>query len=338
MNLLPETARGRIALAIGLSLLLHTALMFGPKLVELPPVEPTLPPLQAKLEPLPKIQPVTPKPPPKHHPGKPQHTPTQPPEAAPIALAGPEPGVPPSAPSPPSPEPPPVDVQAATTPAAEPPPHPLPRQAQLTFSVYKGQDLTVGEARQKLEISDNGHYTLQVSMQTIGLARLFKTFVMEQHSSGTLDASGLRPETYNEGKVNDDNSQTLTAHFDWPNRLLSFSSGNQTALPDQAQDMLSFLYQLSQSPLDQPVLTMYISNGKKLEKYQLEVGQEGSVLTRNGKLRALPLRKIHAPGEEGLEVWLGLEYRLLPVKIVQIDRNGDVAGQMVVTDIRVSPD
>lgn len=334
-----ETPGARIALAIALSLLLHAVLVFGPKLVELPPPEPQLPPLQARLEPLPTVRPAAPKPsrrPAWPHPGKPAA------QAAPLALAGPDPAVEPAAePAPePAPEPPapaPPEPQPAPPPAG-PPPHPLPRQAQLTFSVYKGRDLTVGEARHKLVIGSDGHYDLKVSMRTVGLAQLLKSFLMEQHSQGRMDASGLRPETYSEGRVNDEQSQTLTASFDWTNHTLSFSAGHKTALPDAAQDMLSFLYQLSQSPLDQPVLTMYISNGKKLEKYQLEIGQPGNVLTRNGKLRALPLRKIHAPGEEGLEVWLGLEYRLLPVKIVQIDRNGEIAGSMVISDIRVSPD
>lgn len=334
MKLLPDTQSARIGVAIALSLLLHAVLVFGPKLVELPPPEPLLPPLQARLEPLPTVRPAAPAPTPK------PRRPAQPVAAAPVALTGPEPTPAPApepAPAPPAPPAPPPAPQPVPQPAG-PPPHPLPRQAQLTFSVYKGRDLTVGEARHSLRIDADGHYELQVSMRTVGLARLLKSFLMEQHSRGLLDASGLRPDSYSEGRVNDEQNQTLTASFDWANRTLSFSGGGSAALPGQAQDMLSFLYQLSQSPLDQPVLTMYISNGKKLEKYQLEIGQPDNVLTRNGKLRALPLRKLHAPGEEGLEVWLGLEYRLLPVKIVQLDRNGEIAGQMVVSDIRVSPD
>jgi hypothetical protein len=194
----------------------------------------------------------------------------------------------------------------------------------------------VGEARHRLEINDDHRYTLQVGMNTTGIASIFKTFELSQQSSGTVSATGLRPQEFTENKLTSKGKQALSAQFDWQARQLSFSNGTQSALPEQAQDILSFLYQFSQLPLDQATLAMHVSNGKKLENYQLAVGEEEEIQTRLGKLRALALRKIHAPGEEGLEIWLGLEYRLLPVQIRQIDRNGEIAGQMVISEIRVS--
>ena len=348
MNLLPKTATGRITLAIALSLLAHAVLVFGPNLVELAPAEPTLPPLIAKLEPLPTVV-VKPA---RHQPKPPASKATAkrvklaesapataeildiPDKTAPAAAQG-------AADQPET-----LPASKALGQAAEAAPtdekfqsaHPLPRHAKLVFAIRKGTDFTVGRAIHELTISDDHHYTLTASINTIGLVSLLKTFEMNQHSSGTVNAQGLHPDEFSEGKVNDEKKQALTAKFDWQNKLLAFSGGNTSVLPDKAQDMLSFLYQLSQSPLTQPLLTMYISNGKKLEKYELEVGKEDYILTPNGKMRTLPLRKLHAPGEEGLEVWLGLEYRLLPVKIRQIDRNGEIAGEMVISDIRVSED
>ena len=335
MKLLPNTASARITLAVALSLLVHALLLFGPKLIELPPLDPPLPPLIARLEPLPRApaKPIPKKPTHKAHVpssklapvakiaiAQPEAAATQPEAAA----TQPEAAVIETAPLPETPE---ADSQPA---------HPLPRHAQLTFTVYKGVDFPIGEARHKLEIDNDHHYTLQTNIRTVGLASLIKTFDMNQKSTGTISAQGMRPDEYTEGRVSDRGNQALTARFDWDHKMLDFSSGDTAALPLQAQDMLSFLYQLSQLPLDQPTVPIYISNGKKLEKYDLAVGTEEYILTRNGKMRALPLRKIHAPGEEGLEVWLGMEYRLLPVKIRQIDRNGEIAGEMVITDIRVS--
>ncbi len=349
MNLLPKTATGRITLAIALSLLAHAVLVFGPNLVELTPSEPPLPPLIAKLEPLPSVvvKPIPKKPLPKPRKITPDTSakPDAPVEPAPAILEIPG-SEPPSAssektPQPethPAAEPAAQSAEAAQTDETEQAAHPLPRHAKLVFAIRKGTDFTVGRAIHELTISDDHHYTLTASINTIGIVSLLKSFEMNQHSSGTLSAQGLHPDEFSEGKVNDENKQTLTAKFDWQNKQLTFSSGDTAKLPDKAQDMLSFLYQLSQSPLTQPLLTMYISNGKKLEKYQLAIGKEDYILTPKGKIRTLPLRKIHAPGEEGLEVWLGLEYRLLPVKIRQIDRNGEIAGEMVISDIRVSED
>lgn len=326
LRLIFKTSTGRIALAIALSLLVHAVLLLGPNLIELKPVETPLPPLTARLEPLPAVKPA---PKPRPHvrakrktllPPAPlaPETPPAPEEVAPVA----EEAAPP----------------AEEAPVAEeaPPAHPLPKHAQLTFIVYKGTSFQVGEARHRLEINDDKIYTLQVGVNTTGIASLFKTFELNQQSSGKVGAQGLRPDIFSENKLTAKGKQTLSARFDWDNKQLAFSSGNNTALPEGAQDLLSFLYQFSQMELNQTTLTIHVSNGRKLESYQLEVGSEEEIRTPLGKLRALPLRKINAPGEEGLEIWLGLEYRLLPVQIRSIDRNGEIAGQMTVSEIRVS--
>ena len=322
---------GILVMTLGLSLLLHAALLLGPNLIQLAPFEPVLPPLSARLEPLPKLT-VPAKP---HH--KPAAKPKPPVPAAPAPVTLPsEPVASPAEESPAPqeviPEPvPPVELAEPAKPA-----HPLPRHAQLTFIAYKGSSFQIGEARHRLEIADDHRYTLQVGMNITGIASFFKTFEMTQQSSGTVSASGLHPDEFSENRVTSKGKQALTAHFNWQNQQLEFSAGNTTPLPEQAQDILSFLYQFSQLPLDQTTLPMHVSNGRKLENYQIEIGTEEEIQTRLGKLKVLPLRKIHAPGEEGLEIWLGLEYRLLPVKVRQLDRNGEIAGELVISEIRVS--
>ncbi len=324
---------GILVMTLGLSLLLHAALLLGPNLIQLTPFEPVLPPLSARLEPLPKIA-VQPKPQPKpHKAAKPK--PPEPVAPEPVTLPS-EPVALPAEESPPPQEPapepaPPLELTESAKPA-----HPLPRHAQLTFIAYKGSSFQIGEARHRLEITDDHRYTLQVGMNTTGLASLFKTFEMSQQSSGTVSASGLRPDEFSENRTTAKGKQELTAKFNWDSKQLEFSAGNTTPLPEQAQDILSFLYQFSQLPLDQTTLPMHVSNGRKLENYQIEIGTEEEIQTRLGKLKVLPLRKIHATGEEGLEIWLGLEYRLLPVKVRQIDRNGEIAGELVISGIRVS--
>jgi hypothetical protein len=320
----------RVALAIALSLLIHAALLFGPRLIELEPAETQLPPLIAKLEPLPRPAP------------KPAPRPRPRPSTSPLSTAAEQPAAESAAQNieeaPPAEEAPAVEEtpMAEEAPAVEQHAPPLPRHAQLTFTVYKGTDFAVGEARHRLEIGDDNGYTLQVDMNTTGIASLFKTFELSQRSSGTVSALGLRPDVFSENRVTAKGNQAVTAQFDWENSKLTFSNGNHATLPEQAQDILSFLYQFSQLPLHQSTLPLHVSNGKKLESYQLAIGEEEQLQTRFGRIRALPLRKIHAPGEEGLDIWLGLEYRLLPVKIRQIDRNGGIAAEMVISDIRVS--
>jgi len=337
---LPRQPAGRIALAVVLSALVHAITLFTP-LVELPESKAPLPPLIARLEPLP-VPPAKPAPPEKSKPPKPKPKPKPRPQPAPVMAREPAPEAEPvvvaqeEAPQTDA-VPQPAAAGTIEEPAEEArPAHPLPRHAQLTFVAYKGKDFAIGEAHHTLEIDENNNYILKVGMNTTGLASLFKSYESEQRSSGTLTDHGLRPARFIETKNNSSTMESSEATFFWKAKSLTFSNGGSTQLPEQTQDIISFLYQLSQLALDKDKIPMYISNGKKLERYELAVGEEEMIQTGIGWLRALPLRKIHAQGEEGLDVWLGLEYRLLPVKIRMIDRAGNVAGEMVVSEMRVA--
>jgi hypothetical protein len=45
---------------------------------------------------------------------------------------------------------------------------------------------------------------------------------------------------------------------------------------------------------------------------------------------------MHAQGEAYFEIWLGLEYRLLPVKFSQVDSSGKVTEEFVISGIRAA--
>lgn len=193
----------------------------------------------------------------------------------------------------------------------------------------------IGILNQQLEISGD-EYTLRAVTRTVGLAKLFKNYRLTQTSRGKGGKQGLQPETFEEEKINDNDQQNIKATFDWLSQKLRFSHGGETALPAGAQDMLSIFYQLSQLPMNRESIPLAVSNGKKLEKYEFGVGPEEEIITPMGKLRALHLRKLHAKGESGFEIWLGLEYRLLPVKYLLFEPSDEVAGEIVITGIRLA--
>lgn len=214
--------------------------------------------------------------------------------------------------------------------------HPLPKHAQLKFAVYYGQDnFQIGEITHQLEISDD-KYVLKAETKSTGLARLFKKYQLIQTSHGKAGNFGLKPEGYEEEQNVSSGKQNMNVAFNWTGNKLLFSHGGETELPPDAQDILSFLYQLSQLPLHNKVISIAITTGKKLEKYELEIGAEEEIITPMGKLRALPLRRLHSQGGEGMDVWLGLEYRLLPIKFRQIKRSGEMVLEVVISDIRVA--
>jgi hypothetical protein len=301
--------------------------------------ESSLPPLVAKLEALPS----TPaKPRPKH---RVRSAPTPEGKAAPAPQAAPieEPQLAASAVAAASAVPAADEVAAASAPTAagataqseaestvERPP--LPHRAQLIFAVNKGtSDFKIGEMMHTLEI-DDGHYVLESVTETVGLAKLFKTYKITQYSSGSYSRQGLQPEEFFEERADKLSTQRNTVEFDHVTQLARFSHGGEVALPPDTQDILSILYQFP--PLEhREVVTIFVSNGKKIERYEFEIAADEDLHTALGDLHTVHLRKMHQPNEEGLEIWLALEYRLFPVKMRIIERSGEVSGEIVVTAI-----
>jgi hypothetical protein len=312
-------------MALAISLLVHALIVFTP-MVELPPSEPLLPPLQAKLEPLQRQAATTvPK-------AKPKPLPKPVPAVTKINAADtPSEKIAEEEPRQVDPEPQPPE---AAEPESITTKSPLPNEAQLTFTLFMGTDSPVGESRHHLKI-ENGRYNLTSAVKPTGWMS-FITFDFTEESSGSVTAHGLHPDSYKQHKKTNKGEENHQASFDWAQHRVSFANGTSSELPEGAQDMLSFLYQLAQLPQDRNAIPLRISNGKKLEFYQLAIGAEEFINTRMGRLRTIPLRKIISPGEEGLEVWLGVEYRMLPVKIRHLNRNGKTAAEMVISDIRVA--
>lgn len=334
-----DTPLRRIAFAIGISLLLHGLALWGPS-VHLPRSKSSLTTLTARLEALPTAAPVKFKQKSKQK----RKAKPIPQKIAPEPIAEPiaEPMVEPVA----QPEASPPDTQlAASAPeetetlaseaekAVERPP--LPRHAQLTFAINKGTgNFRVGEAIHTLEI-ENGRYMLKAVTRTVGLVKLFKSYELNQYSNGSYGKYGLQPELFTDQRKDRLGTQQNVVELDRTEQRARFSRGGEVPLPPDTQDILSVMYQFP--PLKGvEIASVHVSNGRKIEQYEFEIATEEEVDTSIGKLLAVRLRKIHAPNEEGLEIWLAREYRLFPVKMRFIERNGEVAAEAVITDIRVS--
>lgn len=326
-----DTPQRRILFAIAVSLLVHGLALWGPN-IGLPYLGSSLPPLIAKLEPLPAAAPkkakrrpktAAAKPPAEQQPAAQQEKPQQTPQETLAASAV---------------------VAASTVAAAEPMPSeaekevarpPLPKQAQLTFTINKGNgNFRIGEAIHTLEIED-GRYVLHAVTRTVGLVRLFKTYELTQYSSGSYHKYGLQPEQFFEQRADKLTTLRQTVEFDHAAQLARFSSGDERQLPPETLDILSVMYQFP--PLAHTeMVSVSVTNGKKIERYDFEITAEETIQTALGELLTVKLHKMHAANEEGLDIWLAYEYRLFPVKMRFTEKNGEIAAEAVITDIRVS--
>ncbi len=217
----------------------------------------------------------------------------------------------------------------------------LPRKGEITYEVYLGtQKFSVGHTMQSWELNDDSYRLTSVS-ETTGVVSFFRRERRAYESVGKLTQSGLRPEFFANQRVRSGRSEDAKASFDWAAMKVTLGRGQEqksVALPADAQDLISFMYQLGMRPLPIGRIEVPITNGWKLERYQLDIGAEELLETPFGTLRALPVKQVRRPGQESIELWLATEYRLLPVKIQFFDRQGDRSGEQLVSDIRVSDD
>jgi hypothetical protein len=215
--------------------------------------------------------------------------------------------------------------------------HQFPKHLQLVFAVYNGAGgYRIGELYHQLDIHED-RYTLRATKQITGLASLLNSndqFI--QISYGKVDDRGLHPETFEEERIAGSGKQDKKVTFDWATQKLRFTHGDEAALPADAQDILSFTYQLSQLSMHAEMLVLPIGGGTQLEQITIEIGAIEEIPTPMGMIRARHLRKWHAQGEAYFEIWLGLEYSLLPVKIRQVDGSGEITEEAVVSAIRAS--
>ncbi len=213
---------------------------------------------------------------------------------------------------------------------------PLPKHAKLSFSVYLGESgIKVGESVHTLDIAD-GHYTLKADAHTTGLVHIFKTYHIEQTSSGTATAHTLKPDTFTEIITQSSDQEINRGDFDWIRKMIHFSNGSEASLPPQTMDILSTLYQFPPMRERDQIVTISIATGKNVENYRFQVDVEEPLKTEMGTLQTVHFRRLHNSHQEGLEVWFAQEYRLLPVKVRHLDNSGKIDGEAIITDIRVS--
>lgn len=345
MNIQLSSYKQRIAFALALSLLAHALLIWAPQF-RFPHFDEPLPEITVKLEPLPVKKQASP-------PSKNRKKSTQGKQAKTAAPALAE-----LAPAPASAIPQVATLAASAVPAIEPAETPqtaltvaqpattetpaniesipFPRHASLIFAVRNGDDgFRVGELMHTLDIDEN-RYIIQASTRTTGIARWFKSFDLNQTSTGIVTSQGLLPDNFAEEKLNSGVVETATVVFDRNTNTLQFSSGENTSLPENTQDALSVLYQLSLSNLKRETIPVTISTGKKLENYELEVATNKIISTELGEMDTVQLRKIRIPGKPGLRIWLSREFRLLPVKMQYLEPDGTITATLSLSSIRIS--
>ncbi len=333
-------AARRMLAAAAISLLAHAALLGGSWLM--PPETPSpLPTLTARLQPLPPqpaAKPVVP---------QRQRVASAPPANAAVPATAPvvpdiAPAIAAEAAAPPAAAEP--VVTASATPTAfrlpEAPPMPsFPRKGQITYQLTMGPDQSpVGRTVQTWEF-DGTQYRLGSQSESTGLIEMFRPHRYNYLSQGTLSDQGLRPERFLASVKRGSRTEESIAVFDWNEHKVKLGRMPQQTtveLPADSQDVISFMYQLALAPPAPGRIRFPFTRGARLDMVSFDVLPPESIDTPLGRLRTIPVVQVRERDSESLAVWLATDYRNLPVRIRFYNRNGEVSGEQLVGEIRVS--
>ncbi len=329
--------RRRLGLALALSFALHVLFTSGIEWTEIFHADKAEgQPLRARIAPLkqvaaaePAARPPAPKPRPRPAPRLPQ---------AAEAVLPPQPPAPEPEPAPPVVEPPPVETAKPEPPAPEPvkeapaveAPIAFPERIDLEFNLVKGADgAPIGRVVHRFE-RDGGRYLIRSTTEATGLGALFASGKFVQESTGTITARGLRPDRFVVQRGRSDRNET--AAFDWETSKAVLSAGGNTrewTLRPGAQDMLSFIHQLSFIVGEPKPPAVWVTTARKFDSVRIEVVGKVTVETDLGPIGALHFRNQSTDNSVRFEVWLAPDYGNLPVKIRLRDNRGEEAEQVL---------
>lgn len=255
----------------------------------------------------------------------------QPPTEGPAAAQSPA-GQPPASEAP-SAEP----SAAEPAPSAAPLPAPSETRSTRRFRVYFG-DYTVGQsvARMQFQLEVAApHYVLRTVGEAEGLLALVYSGALTQESRGRIGLQGLEPEQYEEIRGS---RRARSVRLDRSSGMLLPQGGAPVAMPPGTQDRLSVLFQLGLMARDQPErfiagrsVDVPVAGLRDVRLERFDIVGEAVLIVRDRPVRALHLRRDALAGgrDPSVQVWLGYDADLHPVRVRLEDARGQVLDQVI---------
>ena len=198
-----------------------------------------------------------------------------------------------------------------------------PQRVQMDFAMTWGA-MHLGDGRDVLE-HDGQRYSVISESKTSGAAALLYKVDIRRESRGLITKDGLRPLHFTEDRTN---KPKRAADFDWESKLIKLTDGadiETVPLPDNTFDQTSFAYAFAFRPASDEILTVYLTDGRKISDYKYKfIGREKLKISL-GELDTVHFQKIReADDKRGFDVWLAIGHHYLPVRIRFIEKNGRV--------------
>jgi hypothetical protein len=192
--------------------------------------------------------------------------------------------------------------------------------------------LTIGHVSEKFaRVGDE--YNIRSVASSSGVLKLFLDDALTLQSSGRVVASGLQPLAFAQHRRNSDKG-AVKATFDWEHGVMHSESGDNerdVPLPEHTQDRISVMYQFMNLKPGAKTVQMYMSNGRKVERYTYRYVGEEAIRTPAGTFDTLHYERVVADSRDSkAEVWLAKDRFNFPVRVVFDDSKGPAVEQLLV--------
>ena len=128
--------------------------------------------------------------------------------------------------------------------------------------------LTIGHVSETFA-RQGDEYQIRSVASSSGVLKLFLDDALTMQSSGRIVASGLQPLAFAQHRSRTDKG-AVKATFDWEHGVMHSESGDtehDVPLPQATQDRISVMYQFMNLKPGAKTVEMYMSNGRKVERY-----------------------------------------------------------------------
>jgi hypothetical protein len=252
----------------------------------------------------------------------------------------------------------PASVQPATPQSAEPEPPPepmndasvpppaaapvvsvprLPGSRRERFRVYWGE-FTKASSVARLEyllVNDGDRYLLRTQAEAEGLLSLVYSGTLTQSSAGRLGPAGLQPVRYAETRGR---RPERAVAFDLDAGRLLAGDREPLPLPAGTQDRLSVFYQIGLLARAEParfvagaVFDLPVATMREVRTERFVVIGPDVLMAPGGPIHALHFARVAPPGTEEprIDLWLGYDFEMLPVRLRIEDVGGRVLDQVI---------
>ena len=202
-----------------------------------------------------------------------------------------------------------------TAPADLPPPpsmQTLPARVDLSYRVFYGPGLHIGDATYRFEHRGN-RYRIATVGEARGLAALVLRGEGKVESRGLITPAGLQPWELTVERGSRDKRETAT--FDWESGIATLSGDKPAALELPTFDPLTLMWQFYFAPPSSGEQVFFLATTRRVIRLTVTREGEETVIWPYGELVAERWHRTSDDGRTESVVWLAPGLRYLPIRM-----------------------